>query len=78
MRKTERCWKYRSGGCLKKISVSDFPQLLLYTLAFCRLLSLSLAVRSFSADTEIFSGRLGQRIPDFDYQDTRIQNAVMP
>ena len=58
----------------EKISVSDFPQLLLYTLACYTLLSPSPAVRSSNANIEIFSRRLGQRIPDFDNQNTRIQS----
>jgi len=62
----------------EKISVSDFPQLLLYMLACYWLLSLSPAVRSSKANIEVFSRRLGQRIPDFDDQDTRIQNTVVP
>jgi hypothetical protein len=61
-----------------KISASDFPQLLQYTLAFYRMLSLSPAIRSSKANIEIFSRRLGQQIPDSDDQDTRIHNAVVP
>jgi hypothetical protein len=59
-----------------KISASDFPQLLPYIFACHISLSLSLATQSSKANIEIFSRRLGQRIPDPDDQHTGIQNAI--